>query len=221
MRLFFIRHAESIKSKEDRHGGEGLPLTERGKLDVIDLSNWLTKTEKINNNSSIIFCSSLPQVIETAKILSNQTNIKFKERKELKNMYLGVLDGLTKAEALEKHPEAANQLELWRKEKLNIDKVRIPDAESPSAFYHRVMNFVTELNHLNYSEIIIIGTRSIGVAITNMLMNKLPNFNPVKYKRYLFDPSSVSLFLIEKNDSQCIYINKIDYLKVKPKYPDI
>lgn len=220
MRIYFIRHAESIKAIESRHGGPGNSLTQQGKSDVLDISNWLMYDQNINSSSAIIFCSKLPQVIETVQIIVESVKIPYEITTELKNIHLGILDGLSDEEALQKYPDVAKNLELWRKGLIPIDSFTIPQSEDLKCFYQRILVFLNRIKKLKYYDIIIVGTRSVGVAVTNVLLSNNSKFLASEYKRYPFDPSSATLFSLKNEKATLIFQNKTNYLKNTPFYPD-
>jgi len=219
MNLLFIRHAESFKSIEDRHGGLGLPLTEQGRIDVIELVSFLKHSESFDFDNSLFFCSDLTQVIETAKIIEEETHVLFNIVADLKNISLGILDGLSTEEAKRKYPDVAENLEKWRNGKIKINDFIIPQAETMQDFYSRIFNFINSII-TKEKNVIIIGTRSVGVAITNIFRNYSSQMNKDNYQRYLFDPSSISKYSFENGKTNIDYINKTDFLKTKANHPD-
>lgn len=219
MHLYFIRHAESYKTVADRHGGPGLPLTAQGRLDVLDLISFLENTEKMVFKDTLFYCSDLIQVRETAKIIEEQKIVSFQVLSALNNIYLGVLDGLTKDEALKKYPIEASNLEKWRAGQTKINDIVISGAETLTQFYDRVFKFISS-SVLQNTNTVIIGTRSVGVAIMNIFSNFSATIDTDNYKRVLFDPSSISKYNYEFNKPKIIYLNKTDFLTAKVKYPD-
>jgi len=219
MNFYFIRHAESFKTKEDRHGGVGLPLTEQGKLDVLDLISFLENIERLTFQNSLFYCSDLIQVLETAKAIEDQRKISFQISADVKNISLGILDGLSKEEALKKYPVEASNLEKWRTGEIKIDDFTIPEAETMSQFYERVFKFIS-LSVLQSKDVVVIGTRSVGVAITNIFSNFSKAIDINNYKRFLFDPSSISKFTYNSNKPNISYINRTDFLNTKANHPD-
>jgi broad specificity phosphatase PhoE len=101
MNIYFIRHAESLKSIEKRHGGRGLPITKQGKNDIVELLCFLEKQENVHFHNSLFFCSDRIQVKETATFIENQQQVSFQIESALKNISLGVLDGLSDEEAID------------------------------------------------------------------------------------------------------------------------
>lgn len=74
MKIIFIRHAESIKNIERRHGkaADGFGLTAKG----IETSFTLGKRLLINDfNIDAVYTSNSQQVTETADIISNLLDI--------------------------------------------------------------------------------------------------------------------------------------------------
>jgi len=220
MNLFFIRHAESFKSTEDRHGGKGLPLTEQGKKDTVELVRFLNLTERLDFKDSSLYCSDLIQVIETARIIEVEANCKFEVSSAVKNISLGILDGLSKVEAIEKYPFIADKLEKWREGKIKVDEFTIPEAETMESFYKRIFSFVNFVVNTK-KNVVVIGTRSVGVAITNIFTNFSPEIKIAVYQRHLFDPSSVSKYSFSDGRTSIDYLNKTDFLNNKPSHPDI
>lgn len=219
MNVFFIRHAESYKSVENRHGGLGQPLTEQGKADVTDIISFLEKEENIKFDDTTIFCSDRIQVVETAKLMASKKHVSFQIKDALRNINLGVLDGLSDREAFEKYPTEAASLQKWRDGLIELDDVSIPDSETMEEFYNRVCQFVSSLIQQE-KDVVIIGTRSVGVAIANIFNGFSHEIEKNIYKRYRFDPSSISKFTFKDNNTKIEYINKIDFLSVKPQFPD-
>ncbi|MCB0742556.1 MAG: histidine phosphatase family protein [Ignavibacteriae bacterium] len=219
MNLFFIRHSESFKSKEDRHGGKGLPLTEQGKNDTVELVRFLSVTERLDFKDSFLYCSDLIQVIETARIIEVEANCQFEVSSAVKNISLGILDGLSKKEAMEKYPSIADKLEKWRTGEINIDEFTIPEAETMEDFYKRIFFFVNSVVDKK-KNVVVIGTRSVGVALTNIFTNFFPEIIKSEYQRYLFDPSSVSKYSFSDGKTSVAYLNKTDFLNMKPAHPD-
>lgn len=219
MTLYFIRHSESIKSKEDRHGGLGLPLTNQGIVDTRELISFLKYKEKLEFQRIQFFCSDLIQVRETARIIEETLDVKFEISSQVKNISLGVLDGLSKEEAKRKYPSVAENLEKWRKGQIKIDEFIVPGAETMTEFYNRIFGFIKSLIN-ERSTSVVIGTRSVGVAIANIFDSFTEKIDMNKYKRYLYHPSSVSKFTF--TDKPYIeFLNFNEYLSIKPEYPDI
>lgn len=220
--FYFIRHSVSYKTLEDRHGGDGQPLTEQGRLDAKYLSKFLSQEipHSIRGNSKI-FISGLPQVQETAEVISENLSIPKHYDVRLRNASLGLLSGLSKEEAMTKYPEYALSLERWRKGEIPINEVNIPNFESTYDFQKRIFSFLHDVFAMaDLKTAIIVGTRSSGLMLTNILLGYHKN-DESKYVRYLFDPSSVTKFRItDYLLGELQFHNRTDFLPSPPQYPD-
>ena len=101
MKIYLIRHGETTGDIEDRFGGDyDDHLTEKGRQQSQDLANKLQ-----NKNIEIIYASPKMRARETADEIAKSLSIPVEIRENLKerNNY-GVLTGMTKSEAKEKHP---------------------------------------------------------------------------------------------------------------------
>lgn len=108
MNLFFIRHGETTGDVEQRYGGDyDDHLTERG----AEQSRYVAQKLKARG-LGIVISSSLQRAKETAKFIADAAGCDHVICAELKerNRY-GVLTGLTKAEAKNKHPELVAAVE--------------------------------------------------------------------------------------------------------------
>jgi len=101
MKIYLIRHGETTGDIEDRFGGDYEDhLTEKGKAQAQELAKQLQ-----GKNIEIIFTSPRIRAKDTAEIVKEVLNVPVEVVEDLKerNNY-GVLSGLTKPEAQEKHP---------------------------------------------------------------------------------------------------------------------
>lgn len=219
MKLYFIRHAESQKNAQDRHGGKGLPITEQGKADTIELISFLESVEEFDFNNSLFFCSDRVQVLDMAKLIEDRKQVFFQVEDALKNISLGVLDGLSNDEAYLKYPQEAENIAKWRNGLIKIDAFTIPDAETMEQFYNRIYQFISSITKQD-KDVVVIGTRSVGVAIANIFRNYFDKIDMDNYDRYIFDPCSMSKFIQQDGNYGMVYINNTEFLSNKPQYPD-
>jgi broad specificity phosphatase PhoE len=111
MKIYLIRHGQTTGDLEDRYGGDyDDHLTEEGKKQAEELA-----VELALRGIEIIFCSSLVRAQETAQIVNNKLSVTVETIPELKerNQY-GILTGMIKAEAKEKHPEVAQEVKDYK-----------------------------------------------------------------------------------------------------------
>ena len=100
-RLYLVRHGELVTSKEWRYVGQmDVELNETGKKQIQNLSSRLS-SEQIE----MIFSSDLTRTIESAEIIGNKLEIINEPISELREIDLGVCEGLTLEEIEESFPE--------------------------------------------------------------------------------------------------------------------
>lgn len=93
MKIFIIRHGESLDDIEDRYGGfANYPLTDKGKNQAKELAKTLK-----DKNITKIYSSPYLRAWDTAEILSKELNIPIEVNKNIRerNTY-GYLSGMRK-----------------------------------------------------------------------------------------------------------------------------
>lgn len=210
--LYLIRHAESIKNLRDEHGGKGDNLSDKGIEQCKKIFHFLNN--EVESPNCILYYHSNPQVEQSAKIFCLENFYEYSCDDRLKGIYLGILAGLSKDEALALDADSAIRLEQWRKGGLTIDKLFIPHAEHVSEFYTRIFTFVNEkiLPNIPKHDFIIFGTRSTLIMLVNIFQLG-QSFNFQNYKVYEFDSGGITRFSLYKDKSILDYINYTGYLK--------
>ncbi len=128
MKIYLIRHGETTSDIEDQYGGAyDDHLTERGQLQAKTLGQKL-----VGKGIEALYVSPKFRTKETAQAVIDELAVPMEIMKDLTERDYGILGGLTKAEALEKHPEAVENHKNYR----NTD----PEGESYDDFKTRVMN---------------------------------------------------------------------------------
>ena len=146
MKIYLIRHGQSIGDVEDRYGGAyDDELSDRGKAQSQELANKLS-----DSGIQIIFCSPLIRAQQTAKILKAKLGCDIKTVKDLRERNKnGILTGMTKSEAKDKYPKLVEELKDYRNQ--------IQGAESQEDFAKRIKKtFVKIASASNYSTIAIV-----------------------------------------------------------------
>ncbi|MEO0127648.1 MAG: histidine phosphatase family protein [candidate division WOR-3 bacterium] len=167
--IALIRHGESIKNIEDRHGGIGASLTAKGREEIAFCINYINQ---INSKSKcVVYYSNKPQLRESAEIIANSLSADLIVDSRIRPLYLGVLDGLSREEALNLHPETAILMERWRKGEIEISGLKIPNAENLQQFWNRGMEFIMDITQKDFIHIIV-GTRSILTLLISILLER-------------------------------------------------
>ena len=216
--LALIRHSEAEKTNRRVHGGLGTSLTPRGRLDTIDLACYL-KENTIVGDDTVIFTGPRPQTKETAEILASELKIRLNILDSLRNINMGLFDGLTDFEATKCDPDSMARLKAWRNGQLSVEEIQIPGAEDQKIFVKRISSTLNDIVTLTTSPIVVV-TRSVGIALHNLTSTTFDG-NFVKYIRLRLDPGSVTLY--RKNASgkmETIHQNVTSYLKGFREFSD-
>src|SRR5438874_632138 len=105
--ILLLRHGRSEGNDEGRFGGHGpTPLSARGHAEAQATARALAG----EGGLTAIFSSDLPRAVETARPISEATGIAVSTTPALRERSVGVLTGLTFAEAEARHPEAFDAL---------------------------------------------------------------------------------------------------------------
>lgn len=143
MKIYLIRHGQTIGDIEDRYGGAyDDELTDKGKAQAQELANKLS-----GSGIQILFCSPLKRAQQTAEILHTKLGCEIKTIHDLRERNKnGILTGMTKGEAKIKYPELVEKLKDYRSQ--------IEGAESQDDFAERIKKAFTEIiNSASYSTI--------------------------------------------------------------------
>jgi len=219
--LYFVRHAESEKNVQRIRGGAGLPLTSNGLLDANHVAQWFLADEGADLREFKCFSAPSMQVQETAGIISTTSGAIFEEREELDKIFLGILDGVSENVARKHFPEASRLIEVWRSDGGSLQEVSVPDQESARDFYERVRSFATRCVVNETRDILVVGTRSIGIALVNLFRRGVSNvYDNSSYRRVSFNPASVTKIEINGLHSSVCYTNYTDFLPNRVRVTD-
>ena len=145
-RLYLVRHGELVTSNEWRYVGQmDVELNETGKKQIQNLSSRLS-SEQIE----MIFSSDLTRTIESAEIIGNKLEIINEPISELREINLGVWEGLTLEEIEESFPE-----DLVKRSE-DIKDFRIINGESFSDVKKRVIPKLKDIIEGNVSKRILV-----------------------------------------------------------------
>jgi len=168
MKLILIRHGESYKNIEDRHGGVGNNLTNLGRKQIIE---FRSKLKDLTLTPIQIFHSNVPQTYESAELLAIDLKCPLIFDERIKPLNIGLLDGLSREEASSQFPQIASLMELWRNGEIEIHELLLPEGEDLESFWNRgcsFMDYIKTFEGLN----IIVGTRSILILLISIALNR-------------------------------------------------
>ncbi len=143
MKIYLIRHGQTTGDVEDRYGGAyDDELSDKGKTQTHELAKKLDRS-----GMQILFCSPMIRAQQTANILKAKLDCEIKTIDDLKERNKnGILTGMTRKEAIIKHPELVEKLRDYRNQ--------IQGVESQDDFVDRIKKAFTEVtSDVNYSTI--------------------------------------------------------------------
>jgi broad specificity phosphatase PhoE len=168
MILILVRHGESLKNLADKHGGNGDSLTDLGERQI---KVFYELVKNLNIPQIRIHCSNVHQAVESATIVAKFFGIEAIVDERIRPLDIGVLNGLSKAEAKSRYPESANLMESWRNGELEIRQLIIPNAESLDLFWERGVSFIDSIKNTEGVNVVV-GTRSILTLLISILLKR-------------------------------------------------
>ena len=210
MKLYLIRHAESFKNIQDRHGNtvEDFPLTPKGIKEADKFSKHFRDIYQISKviTSGNIACT------QTAMILAEATSVDYFTNTQLNSFNFGIISGLSFPTVKKKYPEIYKQIDLYHKGKFHPRSYKIPNAETNYEFEKRIVAFLSEVTNAINKNIAVIAHRSSITMILNVINNypKSCNDDNGFYKVYPINNLSISIVEVESGflTPRIIEINK-------------
>jgi alpha-ribazole phosphatase len=187
-RLFMIRHGETTVSSEFRYVGHmDVDITENGITQMNNLKERF-KNEVID----ALFSSDLIRAKKGAEIIASYHNIEPIPCKEFREIHLGIWEGLTRDEIMERYPEE------YQQRLQNLAHRAIEGGESFKDLQERVMKkLTTSINELKGKNIVLVAHGGVNRVI-------------------LFDALRLDLQLLPRIDQAYGCLNIIDYFENGP-----
>lgn len=170
MKVYLIRHAESIGNiKGSLTSTTDFELTEKGKQQAQRAGNILCK--ELKGERVAAYCSPLlraKQTLEEILRCIGQDNIEITETSDLKEMDLGILEGMPFDEQTEKYPD----IDLGRR----LSLLHAPEGESYQDIKNRVQRFLDNYSRQFFEkEDILIVSHGITLRVLTNLLLKRPD----------------------------------------------
>jgi len=200
MKLFLIRHAESVWNKEQRIQGRKDPgLSGNGVRQAKTLAKRLKK-ERIQ----IIYASGLKRCVQTAKIISKRTKAPIKFLPQLEEIILGSWQGKTVEQVKRKYPK------VYRNWLETPSKAKVPGWEGIPKFMKRVDRAFKIILNCNSANSICVVTHWGVIAV---YLSKVLNVNfDWFFKRVRIDNGGVSKISYKDGNAVVQYINDTQHL---------
>ena len=152
-RIYLLRHGKIVMEKQERCyiGHIDIPLAAEGVHQA-----QLLQAEFARQELTAVFCSDLIRSVDTARIITEQLNIKLTSKRELREISMGDWEGKTFREIAAAHPTE------YAKRGKNIASYRIPGAESFAECQSRILAAFTEIVNATQGNILIVGHAGIN-----------------------------------------------------------
>lgn len=158
--IYLLRHCSTKWIEEDRlQGRNDIPLSNKGIYEAEQLGCKLKDVpfEKI-------YTSDLLRAYQTASIISKYHNCQLVKEQDLREISLGVLEGLTREECKVLYPD------LWNNWQLMPDRVTFPEGDNVEDFIKVSWNTFDRISRRSEKIILIV---SHGVFIRSIVANIL------------------------------------------------
>lgn len=172
MKIFLVRHGETDWNLKGKiQGNTDIELNKTGIKQAYELSNKMLEK---NYKFSKIYSSPQKRALQTAKILSENTNIECIVVDKLKEMNLGKWEGLAWSEVRENYPLEYKEWFVKRR------YTKTPNGESYEDMLERVLDSLYKIIDDNSDNIVIVTHSAVIMSlqcyITNTDFDKMTKF---------------------------------------------
>ncbi|MCE2465051.1 MAG: histidine phosphatase family protein [Dehalococcoidia bacterium] len=205
MRLILVRHGETKWNREGRFQGQSqVKLNDRGVEQARKVASAL-----VSWKPTALYSSPLPRTMMTASMVSNAVNLPVEPKDGLKEVNLGVLEGIT---GKMMRTNYADLYESWREDPSDVV---FPEGESIRQLQTRAWRTVEEMEDANAEGTVV--AVSHNFAIRAMLCACLGLPLPM-FHRLRVDLASISVVSFSSDSPQVLTINERCHLdSVRPK----
>lgn len=192
MILALIRHAESLKNVQNRHGSsdEDWPLTSEGR----EAATALSEKPNLFQKANAIYSSDSAAPLETALIFAQRSGLSVVELSALRAVDFGVVSGLSGEEIERRYPLFYKQMQSYEVGSLHPKDFTITGREPFLTFEHRAVSFA-EMLMANYSPtdlVLVFAHRSFITMTVNTLSHYPQSAAKFEYKRVQMSNLAVS-----------------------------
>ena len=181
--LIVVRHGETEWNLSGRYQGQlESPLAPRGVSQAKALAKGLS-----GKGINIIYSSDLGRAVQTSEIIAHELRQDFTLDQGLRERNLGIIQGKTRGEFIEMHPEEANSF------KSDNPDYAPPDGESVKIMYLRNISCLESIVSKNLGRKILVVTH--GGVLLNLLY-KILNIPPARFTPVSLFNASINTFSI-------------------------
>jgi probable phosphoglycerate mutase len=172
LNLILVRHGETRYNLEGRAiGNNPVGLNARGRLQALRTAEAVVSLEPV-----ALYTSPLPRALETATIISQRLGGKVCRRDNLKEVNIGLLDGLTQDEMWQQHHDF---MLTWSND---ASTAVMPGGESMLQVQKRAWDTIVEIKGLHPEDNVAVVSHSFTIAglVCKLLGMPLSNFQRLR-----------------------------------------
>ncbi len=179
LRLFAIRHAETVWSRERRFAGSrDIPLTAEGRRQCAALAQALA-----GSSIAAVYASPLARARESAEPLAAAQGIPLHLEPDFREMGFGDWEGLTRDEVAQRFPE---EYAVWR---ATPERFLRPGGEPLTAVAERVSRALTALRSTHDKETVVLVSHAV---VTRLLVLAALGLGPERLWSVEASPAGIS-----------------------------
>jgi alpha-ribazole phosphatase len=197
MRIYLIRHGQTVWNKENRvQGNRDVELNETG-LKQAELTSEYLKNRAID----LFYCSDLTRAVRTAKIINRFHNKAITQLPVLREICYGEWEGRNWQEITARDPDLAM---AWRNDRVNVAP---PGGESFQDLYRRVADFVTLVKTLDHQAVAVVTHEGVIKA----LLCHFLRVDPARQRELSYHNGSISTVEYDPVTKQFSAVSLNDY----------
>ena len=182
IRLFLVRHGETMANREYRYiGTRDDPLNALGETQAIQLAEALSVLPV-----AAVYSSPLQRTFDTALPIATRHRLEVQRVDDLRECYFGTWEGLSRAEVLERSPEDSQRLREWERN----TSIAPPEGESFEALQQRVVAAVEHLAQAHPDQAIVLVSH---VGPIKVLLSAALGAPLSSAFRIFLDPATISV----------------------------
>jgi len=173
MKLYLIRHGRTEWNVEGKiQGSTDIELNAEGLIQAVQLSE---KIRNLNYRFSGIYSSPQKRAVQTAEILSRETEMDYRTKYGLEEINLGEWEGLSWSEVQQTYPK---EFKYWFE---NRQYAKPPKGESYQEMIDRVLSALNEII-MEINEDVVIITHSAVIMCLQCYLTNTPFEDMTKFK---------------------------------------
>lgn len=195
VRFIIVRHGFSAGNKEKRYSGQrDVPLDEVGIKQAEAAAEYICKNFEVDS----IYSSDLCRAYDTALPIAKKTGLTVTKLKDLREIYMGYWQGLSREEVAERFPET---FEISRK---TPGIIRFDGGESYKEAQERAISAFERIAEENQGKTVVVATHGGIIRAVRTAWEGVP----IDRLHEIPDTSNASITVAEYTDGKVIFIKK-------------